>query len=124
MVGRLAERRNVPTQMQKGIFLQGIPYRHHGSYEGTLPDGSGVQVTRTPVRPSKSPLGWHRRIDGDRLDLIAYQFLKDATRSWELCDTNNTVAPDALATRDLIGIPEAGRPTRATYHGLFHPRPP
>ncbi len=91
------------------MFRPGSRYRDAGTYQVTLPDGSVVLVTRTPLRPFMSPIGWHRRIDGDRLDLIAYQFLKDATRSWELCDTNNTVAPDALATRDLIGIPEAGR---------------
>jgi hypothetical protein len=39
------------------------------------------------------------------LDLIANAFLKDATAFWRLCDANNTVVPDGLAARDLIGIP-------------------
>ena len=46
---------------------------------------------------------------GQRLDLIANYFLKDATTSWQLCDANDAVVPDALAVRNLIGIPPTGQ---------------
>jgi hypothetical protein len=64
-----------------------------------------VTVTRLPL-PSNAPiLGQHPRQNGQRLDLIAYHFLKDATAFWQLCDANNSVVPDALAMHSLISIP-------------------
>ena len=54
-------------------------------------------------------IGWHRRGEGERLDLIAYQYLKDPAQAWILCEANDAVVPDALAGRDLIAIPDAGR---------------
>jgi hypothetical protein len=50
-------------------------------------------------------LGFFRRSSGQRLDLIANRFLADATAFWRLCDVSNAVVPDALANRDLVGIP-------------------
>jgi hypothetical protein len=47
----------------------------------------------------------HRRIAGDRLDLLAARYLTDPTVFWKICDSNNAPAPDALVARDLIGIP-------------------
>jgi hypothetical protein len=32
--------------------------------------------------------------------------LKDPTFFWQLCDSNNAPAPDALAAADLVGIPK------------------
>jgi len=53
--------------------------------------------------------GYYRRAGSQRLDLIAAHFLKDSTTFWQLCDANNAVVPDALAARDLIGIPLTGQ---------------
>ena len=56
-----------------------------------MPDGTVVTVTRIP-RPSAQPvLGWYRRGEAERLDLIAYQFVKDADPGWLLCDVNDAV---------------------------------
>jgi hypothetical protein len=49
--------------------------------------------------------GFHRRVFGDRLDLLAARYLKDPTFFWKICDSNNSPAPDALAGADLVGIP-------------------
>jgi hypothetical protein len=38
--------------------------------------------------------------------MMASFFLKDATTFWKLCDANNSVVPDALAARPLVGIPQ------------------
>jgi hypothetical protein len=91
------------------MFLPGSRYADAGTYQVTLADGSVVLVTRIPTPTSRAPIGWYRRRSDERLDVIAHQFLKDATKTWELCDTNNAMAPDALAARDLIGIPDGGR---------------
>ena len=90
------------------MFLPGSRYAEAGTYEVTLVGGVIVTVTRIPRRDAQPPIGWHRRGDGERLDVIAYRFLKDPTRMWELCDTNNAITPDALAVHELIAIP-AGR---------------
>ncbi len=54
-------------------------------------------------------IGEHKKLDGQRLDLIAAHYLADATAFWRLCDANNSVVPDALAAHPFIAIPEKGR---------------
>jgi hypothetical protein len=48
-------------------------------------------------------------VAGDRLDLLAARYLNDATWFWKLCDTNNSVSPDALNARPLVGIPPGSK---------------
>lgn len=91
------------------MFSSTSRYADAGTYQVTLADGSAVVVTRIPRRAAPNPIGWHRRSENERLDVIAYQFLDDATRTWALCDANDAIAPDALAAHDLIAIPRAGR---------------
>ncbi len=90
------------------MFFSGSRYANAGAYTFTRADGSIVSLTRLP-RPLTNPvIGYHRRQLGQRLDLIAYHYLSDATAFWRLCDANNAIVPDALAARDLIGIPGSG----------------
>lgn len=89
------------------MFFAGSRYATAGSY--SIPDSAGriVAVTRIPL-PAPAPLrGYVRRAQGQRLDLIGYEFLRDPTAFWKLCDANNAVSPDALVTRDLVGVPSA-----------------
>jgi hypothetical protein len=89
------------------VFAQNSRYAAAGTYTVTLPDGRAVTVTRIPL-PQQSPvLGWHRRTEAERLDLIAYQHLRDATRAWTLGWTNGAVVLDALAAHDLVAIPRS-----------------
>jgi hypothetical protein len=90
------------------MFSPSSRYANAGTYQVTLADGTVVTVTRIPSPIPRPPIGWHRRADGERLDLVAYQFLKDATGSWQLCDANDAICPDALAAHELIAIPKAG----------------
>jgi len=85
-------------------------YADSGTYEVTLPDGTVVTVLRVPAPSSAPVVGWHRRSQDERLDLVAHRFLRDATAAWRLCDANDVIAPDALAARDLIAIPGGERP--------------
>lgn len=87
------------------MFFSGSRYQNAGTYALTKPDGTVVTVTKIPLPTAPSLLGYHRRQDGQRLDLIAAHYLTDATTFWRLCDANNSVVPDALAVHDLIGIP-------------------
>jgi hypothetical protein len=87
------------------MFFPGSRYSNQTSYTVVRPDGSSVQLTRLPLPGPALVLGYFRRGSGQRLDLIANHFLSDATAFWRLCDANNSVVPDALASRDLVGIP-------------------
>lgn len=93
------------------MFSPNSRYLKLTAYTVTTTDGRVVTATRLPL-PQPLPLaGFHPRAQGDRLDLLAARFLKDATLFWRLCDANNSPVPDALAARDLIGIPRgAGTP--------------
>ncbi len=92
------------------MFFPGSRYQHTKTYTITRPDGTVVAVTQLPLSGPSVVQGYYRqRSAGRRLDLIANFFLKDATAFWRLCDANNALVPDALASRDLVGIPPTGQ---------------
>ncbi|MEH1778481.1 MAG: hypothetical protein V7K67_01630 [Nostoc sp.] len=90
------------------MFFPGSRYEKVGTYQLTRPNGTLITVTKVPLPSNQPLLGYHRRLEGQRLDLIANNYLKDATAFWQLCDGNNAVVPDALAAHNLIGIPAKG----------------
>jgi hypothetical protein len=87
------------------MIFPGSRYEKTGTFVLTRQDGTMVQSLRLPLPGPALVQGYYRRSDGQRLDLIANAFLKDATALWRLCDANNAVVPDSLAARDLTGIP-------------------
>ncbi len=87
------------------MFFSGSRYANAGTYTITLPNGTIVAVTRTPLPSSSTLMGFHRRLQGQRLDLIASRYLASPTAFWQLCDANNAMIPDALAAHNLVGIP-------------------
>lgn len=88
------------------MFSPNSRYASLPTYTVTKPDGTEMRAVKLPLPKQRSLLGYHRRLEGQRLDLIANRYLKDATGFWQLCDANNAMVPDALASRDLIGIPD------------------
>lgn len=93
------------------MFAPNSRYYGLATYTVILPNGRTVTATRCAA-PVPLPLeGYHRRVAGDRLDLLAARYLNDPTAFWKLCDANNAPVPDALAAADLIGIPRATRST-------------
>jgi len=91
------------------MFTPNSRYAKAGTYVLTKPDGAHVMATKIPLPTTPAVIGEHRKLDGQRLDLIAAHYLADATAFWRLCDANNSVVPDALAAHALIAIPEKGR---------------
>jgi hypothetical protein len=87
------------------MFFSGSRYITTGTYSVLLPNAKKVNVAKLPLPNQKPILGFHRRLEEQRLDLIANRYLKDTTAFWQLCDANNAIIPDALESRDLIGIP-------------------
>jgi hypothetical protein len=78
-------------------------------YTVTLSDGRVVTATRLWQSPARLPLaGYHTRVQGDRLDMLAARYLQDPTLFWKLCDANGTPVAAALEARPLIGIPLGG----------------
>jgi hypothetical protein len=92
------------------VFFPGSRYSSMIPYTVTLADGSTVRATRLPAPGIQAVLGYYRRKQGDRLDQLAGRFLADATEFWHLCDANGSMAPDALAARDLVGVPIDAQP--------------
>lgn len=91
------------------MFFSGSRYEKLPTREAT--DGVG-RVVRYVVPRAPTPRslqGYHTRVDGQRLDLIASHYLNDPAAFWVLCDANGTVAPDALATSPRVGIPVTKR---------------
>ena len=87
------------------MFFPGSRYINLTTYQVVKSDGTTVTVTRLPLPTNRPLLGLHPRQSGQRLDLIAAHFLNNATAFWQLCDANDSLAPDALAVRNLVGIP-------------------
>ena len=90
------------------MFFPGSRYAKTGTYILTQADGSQIKVAKLPLPATPSVIGFYPRQDGQRLDLIANYFFKDATTFWRLCDAGNTPCPDALAAHGQIGIPPQG----------------
>jgi hypothetical protein len=87
------------------MFASNSRYYGLATYVVKRPDGSVVTATRCAL-PNPLPLaGYHRRLTGDRLDLLAARYLNEPTFFWQICDSNNAPSPDALAACDLIGVP-------------------
>jgi hypothetical protein len=87
------------------MISQNSRYAKMANYTVKKPDGTMVTATRLPLPVLRPLLGFHRRHDGQRLDLIASHYLNDATAFWQLCDADNAMFPDSLGVHDLIGIP-------------------
>jgi len=90
------------------MFFSGSRYANTGTYTITRVGGAVVSVVRLPQPLTNQLIGYHRRQLTQRLDLIASHYLSDPTTFWRLCDGNDAVVPDALATHDLVGIPSTG----------------
>ncbi len=81
--------------------------RYAGAGTVTVRTKNGeVTATKLPVRARPPLRGLHRRTDGQRLDHIASHYLRDATAFWRLCDAADAVAPDALAARGAVAVPD------------------
>lgn len=91
------------------MFFPGSRYIHEETYTVRLPDGKEVRATTLPLARSRALIGYHSRLEGQRLDHIANRFLAGPTASWQICEANRAIAPDALAVRDLIAVPRKDR---------------
>jgi acyl transferase domain-containing protein len=87
------------------MFDQASRYAAVATYQVARRDGSVVTAVRSPLPASRALRGWHRRAAEERLDLLAYHYLDDATKAWNLGWANGAVSLEALAAHDLVAIP-------------------
>ncbi len=90
------------------MFFPGSRYQKTGTYTFTTASGAIVTAANLPLPISPPVIGYHRRLQGQRLDLIANYYVSDPTGFWQLCNANGSVVPDALPSHGLIGIPAKG----------------
>jgi hypothetical protein len=74
-------------------------------------DAKGREVPVLPPAPRglERLQGYHKRRDRERLDQLAYVYLKDASAFHRIADLNEVVLPDALDEAIEIAIPERRR---------------
>jgi hypothetical protein len=87
------------------MLFPGSRYLRAGTTTITLPAGVLVAIVKVPLPNAGPVLGFYRRTEDQRLDVIAARYLADATTFWQLCDANGAIVPDALGARALVGIP-------------------
>jgi hypothetical protein len=87
------------------MFAPNSRYYSLATYTITMPDGTQIVAARSALPNPLALAGFHRRVAGDRLDLISARYLKDPTFFWKICDSNNCPVPDAVAAAALVGVP-------------------
>ncbi|HWV58907.1 MAG TPA: hypothetical protein VNZ57_15745 [Longimicrobiales bacterium] len=87
------------------MFDEQSRYRALTPYLVTDRRGRAVPVVPVPPAPEQEELGIHLRREGQRLDHLAHEYLKDAAGFWRIADMNDVMLPDALAEAREIRIP-------------------
>lgn len=75
-----------------------------------VPDSRGrtVKVVPAPPAPDQSLQGYHLRKQGQRIDHMAFRYLRDACGFWRICEMNDVMLPESLTEADEIAIPRQG----------------
>jgi hypothetical protein len=99
--------------MRTDTFTPTSRYYDTPTREFTLPDGRVVQFVERRFLPRSSRfenLVLHSVAEGERLDLIAAQFLAEPEQFWRLCDANDAMHPleltETVGRRLRITLPE------------------
>ncbi len=76
--------------------------RYWGIETETLTQADGTTVSYIKRRFVPQPnqlvqLQQHTVVQGDRLDILAAQYLGDPTLFWRICDANGALRPEAVA---------------------------
>ena len=87
------------------MFSARSRYAKAATYRVRLTNGTTATAVVIPTPRTASPIGFHPRAVGDRLDLIAARYLDEPTSFWRLCDANDSLVAGALEQRELIGVP-------------------
>lgn len=78
------------------MFFRGSRYEGVPDAELTRADGRIIRYKRIRFIPTVSGRFAYSVVQGDRLDLIAYQFYNDPEQFWRICDANSAMQPEEL----------------------------
>jgi hypothetical protein len=92
------------------VFTPDSRYGAQPTYTVSLPDGTQVSAVIAPAPGTVPIVGYSQSSRGERLDILAVQYLNAPTGFWRLCDANNAMLAGALSARTQIGIPRTVRP--------------
>jgi hypothetical protein len=81
--------------------------RYAGLQTYTVKDHRGRQVAVVPVPPppDQTTLGIHLQRQGERLDLLAQNYLDNPAGFWRICELNEVMLAEALTEQREISIP-------------------
>ena len=71
--------------------------------------GRTVSVVPVPAAPSETLVGYHVRVQGQRLDHLASHYLNDPAGFWRICELNDAMLPETLSEAPEIAIPRKVR---------------
>ena len=80
-------------------------YKATETYQVTDSRGRLVTVVAVPPAPAAQMLGYHRLLQGQKMDHLAYQYLADANATWKIAELNDVMLPEALTEKSEIAIP-------------------
>jgi hypothetical protein len=94
------------------VFFKGSRYAGLPVLQTTDSRGRLVAYKGTRFIGRSEFVSGHMVVEGDRLDLIAYDRYRDPERFWRICDANVTMWPEDLVSEPgrVIGIPPAEDP--------------
>jgi hypothetical protein len=67
--------------------------------------GRDVYVVAVPPQPAERVAGYHLRKQGERLDLLAAQYLKNSAGFWRIAEASHAMLPESLTLARQITIP-------------------
>lgn len=87
------------------MFDDNSRYKGLKTYERTNRQGRPVATVPVPAAPAEKFRGYHHRIQGQRLDHMAYRYLGNPAGFWRICEQNDVMLPEALSEAADIAIP-------------------
>ena len=90
------------------MFVKGSRYEKVPTLSLTDSEGRVIAFKATRFIPPTPATVGHQVVDGERLDLIAWQHFRDPLRFWRICDANLALWPDDLLDEAaVLKIPDA-----------------
>lgn len=81
-------------------------YKGLSKYQRTDRQGRTVSVVPVPEQKSETFRGYHQRIQGQRLDHMAYKYIDNPAGFWRISHLNDVMLPEALSEASAIAIPK------------------
>ena len=80
-------------------------YLNVAQYTITDRRGRTVNVVSVPPPPPFTLMGYHRLIQGQRIDHLAARYNNDSAGFWRIVEGNDAMLAEALTEKPIITIP-------------------